>query len=69
VDALLEGEQYETCLALCHKYAHTDAAVAAKAPYVYRAYALQLFTTAEFDKAMQLVEKVKSSKTKYKTKF
>ena len=55
VDALLEGEQYETCLALCERCAPTDAAVAAKAPAVYRAFALKLFTKMEFDKAMGLL--------------
>lgn len=54
VDALLEGEQYETCLALCERCSNTDAGVAAKAPAVYRAYALTLFSKMEFDKAMPL---------------
>ena len=54
IDALLEGEQYETCLALCERCAHSDTGVAAKAPAVYRAYALTLFTKMEFDKAMGL---------------
>ena len=54
MDALLEGEQYETCLALCH-LCEAEAPIAAKADGVRRSYALALFAQHHFDRALALL--------------
>ena len=55
MDALLETQQYETCLALCLRGQDTDPAVAAKAPAIFREYGLALLAKMEWDKVHMYV--------------
>ena len=43
IDALLQSQQLETCLALCDLCHQTDPNVASKCNAVYRSYGLMLF--------------------------